>query len=161
MAMSKKCSICLEEFKKEEELQPLSCGHVFHPVCIRTWLQIKNECPYCRTSQERRYVLVDDDEDVGADEYLGPSPEEREQARIFREARRRMRETETSSYTNLAMLGIVGLSTLIESFCRGRLRSNPDSVVPDLNGWTDHLLANRDRIQPIVESIVESYMENS
>ena len=24
------------------------CGHVFHTKCLETWLEIKNECPYCR-----------------------------------------------------------------------------------------------------------------
>ena len=24
------------------------CGHLFHTKCLETWLEVKNECPYCR-----------------------------------------------------------------------------------------------------------------
>jgi len=39
------CSICLCEIKKGKQL---SCGHVFHLVCLRSWLIEKLECPSCR-----------------------------------------------------------------------------------------------------------------
>lgn len=43
----KECTICLEEVEKKSGYA-LSCGHVFHRVCIKTWLVEKNCCPVCK-----------------------------------------------------------------------------------------------------------------
>ena len=43
------CSICLEQFNKEESIKELACYHLFHPKCIDTWLERNNECPNCRS----------------------------------------------------------------------------------------------------------------
>jgi hypothetical protein len=45
------CSVCLEEFKKGEEVIELHCGkgHIFHPKCIEDWAQRNKSCPLCRT----------------------------------------------------------------------------------------------------------------
>ena len=47
------CPICLDQLVSEEdgELIPVSapsCGHMFHDLCIRTWLTKVNTCPYGR-----------------------------------------------------------------------------------------------------------------
>lgn len=39
------CCICLGEIKRGKQL---SCSHVFHLVCLRSWLIEKVECPTCR-----------------------------------------------------------------------------------------------------------------
>jgi len=39
------CCICLGDIKKGKQL---SCSHVFHLVCLRSWLIEKVECPTCR-----------------------------------------------------------------------------------------------------------------
>ncbi|KAL3821613.1 hypothetical protein ACJIZ3_007518 [Penstemon smallii] len=43
------CSICLAEFKANAEINHLSCGHVFHKLCLEKWLKYWNTtCPLCR-----------------------------------------------------------------------------------------------------------------
>lgn len=44
------CSVCLTRFKPESEINRLSCGHLFHKVCLEQWLNYWNvTCPLCRT----------------------------------------------------------------------------------------------------------------
>uniref|UniRef100_A0A6P4A557 probable E3 ubiquitin-protein ligase XERICO n=1 Tax=Ziziphus jujuba TaxID=326968 RepID=A0A6P4A557_ZIZJJ len=44
------CSVCLNRFEPESEINHLSCGHVFHKVCLEKWLDYWNvTCPLCRT----------------------------------------------------------------------------------------------------------------
>lgn len=43
------CSVCLTEFKPDAEINHLSCGHVFHKLCLEKWLKYWNvTCPLCR-----------------------------------------------------------------------------------------------------------------
>ncbi|CAN0854186.1 RING-H2 finger protein ATL1 [Linum grandiflorum] len=50
----RECSICLEEFKGEEECRVLTvCGHIYHRDCIDLWLADENHCPLCRGSVRR------------------------------------------------------------------------------------------------------------
>ena len=42
------CTICLEEFKFDEELKKLKCNHIFHKDCLKPWLDNKKKCPICR-----------------------------------------------------------------------------------------------------------------
>ncbi|KAL2493625.1 putative E3 ubiquitin-protein ligase [Forsythia ovata] len=43
------CSVCLTEFKPNQEINHLSCGHVFHKLCLEKWLNYWNvTCPLCR-----------------------------------------------------------------------------------------------------------------
>ena len=47
----KVCSICLNEFKKEELLIRFSCKeHIFHKYCLCTWLKNSDICPLCKKS---------------------------------------------------------------------------------------------------------------
>lgn len=44
-----KCSICLENFKEQERIKLLPCGHGFHSECIEPWIaNHKDSCPICR-----------------------------------------------------------------------------------------------------------------
>ena len=43
------CSICLEEYKKNDKLVQLKCKHVYHPGCINDWLDRQSSCPICRS----------------------------------------------------------------------------------------------------------------
>ena len=45
---NKECSICLEEFKKDEELIKIECQHYFHGICINNWFKTNGTCPLCR-----------------------------------------------------------------------------------------------------------------
>ncbi|KAA8537773.1 hypothetical protein F0562_027647 [Nyssa sinensis] len=44
------CCICREEYKEEEDIATLDCGHEFHTDCIKQWLMQKNLCPICKTT---------------------------------------------------------------------------------------------------------------
>lgn len=50
------CSICLDEFKVDEEASEMPCKHVFHSGCVEKWLQIHGSCPVCR------YLMPADEE---------------------------------------------------------------------------------------------------
>ncbi|KAK7273467.1 hypothetical protein RIF29_14517 [Crotalaria pallida] len=44
------CSVCLVQFEPDSEINRLSCGHIFHKVCLEKWLDYWNiTCPLCRT----------------------------------------------------------------------------------------------------------------
>lgn len=45
------CSVCLTQFEPESEINYcISCGHVFHKVCLEKWLDYWNiTCPLCRS----------------------------------------------------------------------------------------------------------------
>ncbi|KAF5741354.1 putative RING/U-box superfamily protein [Tripterygium wilfordii] len=44
------CSVCLNQFEPESEINCLSCGHLFHKICLERWLKYSNiTCPLCRT----------------------------------------------------------------------------------------------------------------
>ena len=43
------CSICLEDFKKNDLVKVLPCKHVFHEHCAKGWIvNIRGVCPLCR-----------------------------------------------------------------------------------------------------------------
>lgn len=41
------CVICIEEFENHTMAAKLSCGHVFHEMCIAKWLIKNRKCPIC------------------------------------------------------------------------------------------------------------------
>ena len=47
---SDKCIICLETLEISEVCKMKNCIHIFHKKCIKNWLNIKHNCPTCRTS---------------------------------------------------------------------------------------------------------------
>jgi hypothetical protein len=42
------CSICLNS-NDINEYSKTTCNHIFHTKCIETWLEIKSDCPCCRS----------------------------------------------------------------------------------------------------------------
>ena len=48
--VDKKCTICLELFKKNNEVVALPCAHQYHLDCVTKWLKISNLCPLCKVS---------------------------------------------------------------------------------------------------------------
>lgn len=48
-AFPTQCSICLQSFQEGEILSASPCDdrHVFHGLCIRTWLSKRDSCPLC------------------------------------------------------------------------------------------------------------------
>ena len=56
------CPICLVDFKPEDELIVFACDekHYFHTKCGMDWLEVKTECPLCRTDYtEEIHKLVE------------------------------------------------------------------------------------------------------
>ena len=46
-----KLAIMIQKWNKKKHNKPYMqtpCAHIFHTRCLETWLEIKNECPYCR-----------------------------------------------------------------------------------------------------------------
>ncbi|KQK09102.1 probable E3 ubiquitin-protein ligase ZFP1 isoform X2 [Brachypodium distachyon] len=44
------CIICQEEYRSEDCIGILDCGHRYHAECIKQWLTVKNLCPICKTT---------------------------------------------------------------------------------------------------------------
>merc|ERR1711871_628409 len=42
------CGICLDTYKKENEIVQLPCLHFYHDECISSWFKVNNSCPVCR-----------------------------------------------------------------------------------------------------------------
>eukprot|EP00760_Papus_ankaliazontas_P040041 PhM_4_TR9833/c2_g1_i1/m.13430 len=42
------CSVCFEDFKRNQVAVELPCGHRFGAACIRAWLTRSRTCPLCR-----------------------------------------------------------------------------------------------------------------
>ncbi|KAF8393692.1 hypothetical protein HHK36_021939 [Tetracentron sinense] len=42
------CSICKDNLVINDKMQELPCKHIYHPPCIKTWLDESNYCPVCR-----------------------------------------------------------------------------------------------------------------
>jgi hypothetical protein len=44
----KECVICLDIFKKDEQISKLQCNHIYHTECIKSWFTNNLSCPMCR-----------------------------------------------------------------------------------------------------------------
>ena len=71
--LAQECNICLEEIHQEHQ-STLPCQHKFHKDCLKTWMQIKSNCPLCRLRLDYRYfalkgILVKDTAEYSSDEY--------------------------------------------------------------------------------------------
>lgn len=54
------CPVCLTEFELDAEINHLSCGHVFHSLCLEKWLKYWHvTCPLCRN-----YMLPQEEENT-------------------------------------------------------------------------------------------------
>ncbi|XVF78654.1 hypothetical protein PTKIN_Ptkin14bG0152500 [Pterospermum kingtungense] len=43
------CIICQEDYKNQEKIGTLGCGHEYHAGCLKKWLLVKNVCPICKS----------------------------------------------------------------------------------------------------------------
>lgn len=54
----KNCSICLEEYEKEDIIKQLECKHMFHKNCIEPWLkEYSHKCPLCRNEHSTKTYI--------------------------------------------------------------------------------------------------------
>ncbi|KAL3508721.1 hypothetical protein ACH5RR_028122 [Cinchona calisaya] len=44
------CVICQTDYKDQEMVGTLDCGHEYHVDCIKKWLVVKNTCPICKSA---------------------------------------------------------------------------------------------------------------
>ena len=35
-------------FKRAKQFMRTPCGHRYHPVCLKKWMEVRLECPFCR-----------------------------------------------------------------------------------------------------------------
>lgn len=49
-----RCTICLDDYEEKESLRALQCDHLFHEVCLATWLERKKTCPLCLRKVKKR-----------------------------------------------------------------------------------------------------------
>ncbi|KAH0452637.1 hypothetical protein IEQ34_019936 [Dendrobium chrysotoxum] len=42
------CAVCRENLVLNDKMQELPCKHLFHPPCLKPWLDEHNSCPVCR-----------------------------------------------------------------------------------------------------------------
>lgn len=48
VSKQERCSICFEDFKKDDNVKMLKCNHIYHPKCIDFWLGKEKKCPFCK-----------------------------------------------------------------------------------------------------------------
>ncbi|MFC1843148.1 RING finger domain-containing protein, partial [Candidatus Dependentiae bacterium] len=51
---TKKCLICLDEFKNTELVSVATCKHAYHLRCILEWFDHKRSCPLCNRKLEEK-----------------------------------------------------------------------------------------------------------
>jgi len=61
---SENCVVCQDDFQSGERVGVLSCGHTFHPECIKSWLAQSKTCPLCRAQHAYLAKIYDTKEDV-------------------------------------------------------------------------------------------------
>ena len=58
------CMVCLLQFKNEDDVQYLSCSHLFHHKCVNEWVKYKPECPTCRQQIDTETTISETDEAI-------------------------------------------------------------------------------------------------
>ena len=42
------CTVCTDNIELSQKGMFMPCGHIFHPDCLKPWLENNNTCPVCR-----------------------------------------------------------------------------------------------------------------
>ena len=61
MSNTNECPVCYEQLDTSDT--PVTCGHIFHKLCIDKWLEHYSTCPYCRHQLTDKHDDTDDDTD--------------------------------------------------------------------------------------------------
>lgn len=56
------CAVCIESYKSGDVITILTCGHIFHKVCIEPWLLDKRTCPMCKCDILKALGVEDEDD---------------------------------------------------------------------------------------------------
>jgi hypothetical protein len=56
------CSICYETMSKGGQAKKIKCGHIYHLICIKQWMQQSNTCPVCREPLLKKGENEEEDE---------------------------------------------------------------------------------------------------
>ncbi|PAN12574.1 hypothetical protein PAHAL_2G274700 [Panicum hallii] len=48
LGIETECAVCRENLVVDDKMQELPCKHLFHPPCLKPWLDENNSCPICR-----------------------------------------------------------------------------------------------------------------
>ncbi|XP_058108719.1 E3 ubiquitin-protein ligase AIP2 [Magnolia sinica] len=48
LGIETQCAVCRENLVINDKMQELPCKHLFHPDCLKPWLDEHNSCPICR-----------------------------------------------------------------------------------------------------------------
>ena len=60
---NKECSICISGIECDQKIYSLSCGHIYHEICLKEWLTRQTTCPECRKHLHIDKI-VDEDESI-------------------------------------------------------------------------------------------------
>ena len=55
------CSICTDNYEKNDIVSVLGCGHIYHPNCIKEWGKYKPNCPVCNSEISTQSVIDETD----------------------------------------------------------------------------------------------------
>ena len=51
------CSTCWESLTPKSDVSTTPCGHVFHTICIKKWLQSDQNCSQCRKACKQDKII--------------------------------------------------------------------------------------------------------
>ena len=61
------CTVCCDNIEKGTKGMFMPCGHIYHPDCLKPWLETNNTCPVCRFD-----LPLEDPEGAAAAGQTGP-----------------------------------------------------------------------------------------
>ena len=53
------CTVCVEHISMGKKGMFMPCGHIYHPDCLKPWLETNNTCPVCRFEIPKEGVEAD------------------------------------------------------------------------------------------------------
>ena len=51
------CIICLEPFNSADNTKLTPCYHIYHDTCISEWLLKNQNCPFCRSTLNKKEII--------------------------------------------------------------------------------------------------------
>ncbi|GMH40419.1 hypothetical protein BSKO_08323 [Bryopsis sp. KO-2023] len=58
------CVVCHDDYKTDDVIVTLPCGHFFHDSCIAPWFQERNTCPVCRLALPLQHEDASDEQEL-------------------------------------------------------------------------------------------------